>query len=216
VTDTSNLFSDATLNVSVTDETVDPVLSLPANIVVSLPPNSTDTSVPVNFNVSATDNCDMNPTVTAVPASGSSFAVGTTTVNVTATDASGNTANGSFTVTVAYNFTGFFQPVDNLPVVNVVSAGQAIPVKFSLSGYKGLNIFAAGYPVSIQVACAGGSPISAVEETVTAGQSSLTYDSGTDRYHYVWKTDKGWRGTCRQLIVKLNDGSLHVANFQFR
>lgn len=45
-----------------------------------------------------------------------------------------------------HNFTGFFRPVDNQPEVNSVKAGQAIPVKFSLSGDKGRNIIAAGYP----------------------------------------------------------------------
>ena len=216
VTDSGGLFSEATLDVAVTAETVLPVISLPSDIVTTLPLNSNDTGKVVDFTVSATDNCDADPSVSAVPASGSAFAVGTTTVNVTATDESGNTATGSFTVSVLYNFAGFFQPVDNLPMVNLVSAGQAIPVKFSLSGDKGLNIFAAGYPVSQQIACVGGSTVSAVEETVTAGSSSLGYDPGTDRYIYVWKTERAWRGTCRQLLVKLNDGSVNIANFQFK
>ena len=216
VTDSGTLFSQATLNVAVTAETGLPVVALPPDIVTNLPLNSTDTGKIVNFTVSATDNCDADPLVTAVPPSGSTFPVGATTVNVTATDASGNTANGSFTVTVLYNFAGFFQPVDNLPIVNLVSAGQAIPVKFSLSGDKGLNIFAAGYPLWQQIACSGGAPVSSVEETVTAGASSLSYDAATDRYIYVWKTEKAWKGTCRQLLVKLNDGSLHIADFRFR
>ena len=216
VTDGGSLFAEATLNITVTNETTAPTLVLPSNIVTSLPLNSTDTSKIVNFTVSATDNCDANPIVEADPPSGSAFPVGTTTVNVTGSDASGNTATGSFTVTVLYNFAGFFQPVDNLPVVNMVSAGQSVPIKFSLSGNKGLNIFAAGYPASQQIACVGGLPVSSVEETVTAGSSSLTYDATSDRYIYVWKTEKSWRGTCRQLIVKLHDGSLHIANFQFK
>jgi len=33
-----------------------------------------------------------------------------------------------------FDFSGFFQPVDNLPTFNVVKAGQAVPVKFSLGG----------------------------------------------------------------------------------
>lgn len=216
VTDSGSLYAETTLNVAVTDETTDPILFLPADIVTSLPPNSTDTGRMITFTASATDNCDANPTVTADPPSGSIFPVGTTTVEVTATDASGNTATGNFSVTVLYDFSGFFQPVDNLPVVNMVGAGQSVPVKFSLSGNKGLNIFAAGYPVSQPIVCVGGATVSSVEETVTAGSSSLTYDADADRYLYVWKTEKSWRGTCRQLIVKLNDGSQHVANFQFR
>jgi hypothetical protein len=51
----------------------------------------------------------------------------------------------------------------------------------------------------------------AIEET--AGQSSLSYDAARDQYTYVWKTDKAWGMTCRTLIVKLIDGTDHVAYF---
>lgn len=121
----------------------------------------------------------------------------------------------SVAVNVIYDFKGFFPPVDNLPVLNQVKAGQGVPVKFSLSGDQGLNIFAAGYPVSQAIACSTGST-DAIEQTVTAGSSSLSYDPTTDQYTYVWKTNKGWVGTCRQLIVKLNDGTEHRANFGFK
>ena len=40
-----------------------------------------------------------------------------------------------------YAFGGFLQPIDNLPTVNTMKAGSAAPVKFSLGGNKGLNIF---------------------------------------------------------------------------
>ncbi len=115
-----------------------------------------------------------------------------------------------------FNFLGFFQPVDNLPVLNVSTAGQAIPVKFSLSGDQGLNIFAAGYPASSQIACDANAPGDVIEETVTAGGSSLSYDAATDRYIYVWKTQKAWKGTCRILVVRLTDGSDHFAKFRFK
>jgi len=35
-------------------------------------------------------------------------------------------------------------------------------------------------------------------------------------YVYVWKTDKSWARTCRQLVVKLDDGTSHRANFSFK
>ncbi|MBA3257252.1 MAG: hypothetical protein H0T64_11470 [Pyrinomonadaceae bacterium] len=44
-----------------------------------------------------------------------------------------------------------------------------------------MAIFAAGYPASIAIACDAGEPGAAIEETVTAGGSSLTDDSTTDR-----------------------------------
>jgi len=116
---------------------------------------------------------------------------------------------------LTYYFTGFFQPVDNLPTLNVVNAGRAIPVKFSLGGDQGLDIFAAGYPASAVVTC-GSTAEDAIEETVTAGSSSLSYDASTDTYTYVWKTNKSWTGTCRTLVVKLDNGSYHYANFKFK
>ncbi|MBI2359727.1 MAG: HYR domain-containing protein [Deltaproteobacteria bacterium] len=59
------------------------------------------------------------PTATTSPASGAVFPVGTTTVTVRATDDAGNIATGSFTVAVLHNFSGFLQPVDELPTLNV-------------------------------------------------------------------------------------------------
>lgn len=142
-------------------------------------------------------------------------AYGVYTVTVSVTDKFGGTASNSTSHTVIFNWGGFFQPVDNLPTFNVVKAGSAIPVKFSLGGDKGLNIFAAGYPVSQSIACATGAPSDTIEQTVTAGSSSLSYDPTTNMYTYVWKTDKAWATTCRQLTVVLVDGTTHVANFSF-
>jgi hypothetical protein len=114
-----------------------------------------------------------------------------------------------------YAFQGFFSPVNNPPIVNVAKAGSAVPVKFSLTGYQGMDIMAPGSPSSGKVACGTSAPTDALEETVTAGNSSLSYDATSDRYSYVWKTDKAWSGTCRQLNVALDDGSVHTALFNF-
>jgi hypothetical protein len=204
----------AARTVNVVDNTA-PVISCPADIVVTLPPNST--SMTVNYPaVTATDSCDSNVLVTSTPASGSVFGVGTTTVNATATDDAGHTASCSFTVTVLYNFTGFFQPIGNLPVVNTVNAGRAIPVKFSLSGDKGLDIFAPNSPSSGPITCNSSDPAVDLQDTLTAGGSSLSYDAAADQYIYVWKTSASWAGTCRQLVVQLKDGSIHRANFRFK
>jgi hypothetical protein len=122
----------------------------------------------------------------------------------------------SVTYTVAYNFSGFLAPISNPPTLNSVKAGQAIPVKFSLGGSFGLNVLAAGSPSSGATSCeSAGTPVDIVG-TETAGGSSLTYDAGTGQYVYTWKTEKAWAGTCRQLIATLNDGTQHVANFQFK
>jgi uncharacterized protein len=114
-----------------------------------------------------------------------------------------------------FDFTGFTPPVDNLPVRNTMRAGLGVPVKFSLHGFKGLGVMAPGYPRSQQITCDNGAPADAVETTVPALFSVLLYDPRTDTYVYVWKTERSWANTCRQLIVKLDDGSVHRANFQF-
>ncbi|MGH9905990.1 MAG: PxKF domain-containing protein [Pyrinomonadaceae bacterium] len=59
-------------------------------------------------------------------------------------------------------------------------------------------------------------PGDTIEETVNAGGSSLSYDATTDLYTYVWKTNKAWKGNCRILAVRLNDGTEHLAKFRFR
>jgi uncharacterized protein len=116
---------------------------------------------------------------------------------------------------IAYPFRGFLQPVDNLPTVNTVKAGRAIPVVFSLGGERGLSVLAAGSPTVEFVSCAAGTS-DAIETTVTAGSSSLSYDAASDTYTYTWKTSSGWAGRCALLTVTLADGSVHRAQFRFR
>ena len=117
--------------------------------------------------------------------------------------------------TVVFVFDGFFRPVDNLPIINLAKAGSAVPLKFSLNGYQGMAIIAAGYPRVQPVVCSVGT-IDEVDTTVNAGGSSLSYDPLTDQYNYVWKTDKNWANKCLDLNVKLVDGTEHVARFQFK
>lgn len=118
-------------------------------------------------------------------------------------------------VTLPYAFGGFQQPVDT-DAANITRAGRAVPVKFSLGGNRGLDIFAVGSPASRWMACDASAEGDEVEETLTAGRSSLSYDAGADRYTYVWKTDRGWEGTCRRLTLTFADGSVASAVFDFR
>jgi hypothetical protein len=144
---------------------------------------------------------------------------GSKAFRVEAADDVGNKDSRTVNYEVIYDFSGFFSPVENPNVLNQVKAGSAIPVKFGLGGDQGLNIFAkaadgSSYPKSAAMSCDSTDPVDDIEQTVTANASGLTYDATTDRYTYVWKTSKEWRG-CRQLVMKLNDGSFHRANFKF-
>ena len=80
------------------DTTPPTLINLPADI-------TEEATGPAGAQVSwqaptATDVNPAHPIVSCSPASGSTFALGTTTVNCSATDAANNTANGSFTVKV--------------------------------------------------------------------------------------------------------------------
>jgi predicted extracellular nuclease len=156
------------------------------------------------------------PGQTATFSAAALTAPGTHTIKVRVTDAGGLTATDEATVFVIYAFSGFFSPVGNLPILNSLKAGASVPIKFSLGGDKGLAIFETGYPKSETIPCDSAAEVEGVEETGTAGSSSLSFDPTTNVYTYVWKTEKAWVNTCRQLVVKLNDGTIHRANFKFK
>jgi predicted outer membrane repeat protein len=78
-----------------------PVLSLPSSITVNA---TSPQGAPVNYTATASepDDASATPTLSCSPASGSTFAIGTTTVNCTASDAASpaDTTTGSFQVVV--------------------------------------------------------------------------------------------------------------------
>jgi hypothetical protein len=78
-------------------DTTPPALSLPANITAEATGPS---GRAVSYSATANDLVDGSRPVTCDHASGSTFPLGTTTVQCTATDTHNNTAHGSFTVTV--------------------------------------------------------------------------------------------------------------------
>ncbi len=86
----------------------------------------------------ATDIVDAAPSVACLPASGSTFAVGSTTVTCTATDASGNTATGSFAVRVTYvppvtASAVWHEPLSSDGGTFSANRGRTVPVKVSLA-----------------------------------------------------------------------------------
>src|SRR6185436_12980483 len=78
-------------------DTTAPVIACSTNRVLECTSASGAT---VTFTTTASDVCDPSPTVTCLPASGSIFGMGTTTVTCTARDAATNTAACSFSVIV--------------------------------------------------------------------------------------------------------------------
>jgi hypothetical protein len=137
---------------------------------------------------------------------------------VTGSDNAANeaTLEHGYFVVFPVGASAFSSPVDDLPVLNSVKAGQSVPVKFDLGGDQGPAIFAPGYPRSQSVACDSSAPVDGIEETTSAGASGLSYDAATGLYSYVWKTERRWAGSCRQLVLELVDGTSRHANFMLR
>ena len=95
-TDAATNASAATFTVNITNAEA-PVLTLPAN-------STEEATAPagnvVTYTASASDAVDGPTPVICSPASGSTFPLGTTTVNCSSTDLAANTASGAFTVTI--------------------------------------------------------------------------------------------------------------------
>nr|BFF11052.1 hypothetical protein GCM10025699_23550 [Microbacterium flavescens] len=112
----------------------------------------------------------------------------------------------------AFDFAGFFDPV-SMSGPNVAKAGQAIPVSFSLGGDQGLQVVtSARFVIEGTVANPPGEELDAA----TAGRSGLGYDARTDRYTYVWKTDKAWAKKTGQFVLTLSDGTTHAFDVSFK
>ncbi len=117
-----------------------------------------------------------------------------------------------YTVT-SYSFTGFFPPINNLPALNNANAGSSVPDQVQPLRFP-----------RPQPVCPGLSGLADDElrrvrsparfEPITS--DGFTYDPLLDQYKNVWKTQKSWRGTCRQLIVRFRDGTEKRANFRFQ
>jgi Tol biopolymer transport system component len=121
-----------------------PALTLPGTI--SVPATAPDGAA-VAYDVTADDDTDPAPTVTCTPPSGSTFAIGDTTVSCTATDAAGNEAEESFIVHVR----GAGEQIDDLQHLLVVVTDIPASVRQSLSAKL----------VDAETALAGGDPAGA-------------------------------------------------------
>jgi subtilisin-like proprotein convertase family protein len=96
LTDKSGNVGTCSFFVTIVDDE-DPVVACPSDITVSL--TGGECSDYIHFNLGAMDNCSID-SIISIPASGSEFEIGTTTVMVIATDASGNMDTCFFDVTV--------------------------------------------------------------------------------------------------------------------
>jgi hypothetical protein len=99
--------------------------------------------------------------------------VGSATFTVSATDQAGNVASIVQSYWIRYSLLGFQQPIDNLPVVNLVNAGRTVPVKWQLQDATGAFITALSSFRTLgsgAVSCDAGATVVEIEETVATGE----------------------------------------------
>jgi hypothetical protein len=167
-------------------DTTAPTLSLPANVTATA---TSSAGATVNFSASASDNLS-TPAITYSKNSGTTFALGTTTVNVTATDGAGNTTTGSFTVTVnpavatitlttpAYTYDGTAKPA------TATTSPAGLPVAFTYDGGStSAPVNAGSHAVTAQVSQSwisgttnGSFTIAKANATVAISNTTQSYD----------------------------------------
>lgn len=199
-----------TFNVIITGDfdVTPPALILPSPIVAEA--TSADGAV-VTYTVSAIDGVDGSVPVSCTPVSGSTFPLGVTAVECTASDASGNMATGSFTVTVRDTTAPIiisiaatpdtlwppnhkmvdilvkavaFDVVDDSPVVQIVSVTSSQPVNGTGDGDAAPDWEITG-PMTVQL------------RSERAGNDDRTYTI------YVEATDASGNTSTRSVTVKV-------------
>jgi hypothetical protein len=130
-TDGHNNTATSTFKVTVADTTA-PVIAAHAD--VNATATSANGALVTYTSPGTTDAVDGPGTATCTPASGTTFAVGSTTVTCTATDGHNNTATSTFKVNVAYSWSNFLQPINVTGTQSVFKLGSTVPVKFNLTG----------------------------------------------------------------------------------
>lgn len=207
-TDTAGNQRTGTFNVTVADprDTEAPVLgSMPANVLATA--TSANGAVVTYSAPTATDNKDASPSVSCTRASGSTFALGTTTVSCTATDASDNTsASRSFTVTVRYSSGGVLQPI-NSDGSSKFKLGSTMPVKIKLSGASALTPNAVISLTNVKMTgTIEGEVLESASTATPHSGDTLRYDSGSDQYIFNLSTKNLSAGTFK-VSLNLGDGS---------
>ena len=182
----------AAFNVKVQD-TTPPSITAPATVTVEA---TSAAGAVATFTTTATDIVSGLVTVNASPASGSTFALGGSTVSLSATDAAGNTARGSIAVTVQDTTPPVITPPADITAEATSSSGAVVTftatatdavsglVSVSASSASGSTFALGNSTVRLSAADAAGNPATAsfnvkVQDTTAPVIASLTPSSAT-------------------------------------
>jgi HYR domain len=204
-TDRTNHSTSATQTVTVVDKTP-PTIAAPANVIAYTGATSTTCDTVVSDTTLGTptvgDNCPGTVGVSRSP-SGNTFAVGTTNVTWTATDAHGNTATAIQTVTV----------IDDTPPV-ITTNGQTPSMWPPNHTYQTFNVTT--FVTSVSDNCGGVAVSDVIIDKVTSDEAENGNGSGNTVNDIVIAADKksvqlrseregGGNGRVYTITFKLTD-----------
>ena len=211
-TDKAGNKGDNTFTVTVEDTTA-------PNLTVSASKSATATSAAgavVTYTApTATDLVDGAVSATCDAASGSTFALGSTTVVCTATDKAGNIGTESFTVTVTTAWSNVLQPV-NTNGSSIFKLGSTVPVKFQLTGASaGITDLGARLYLQRVGTTPTGSELEAISTSSATTGNLFRYDATNGQYIFNLGTKTLTVGTY-QLRVDLGDGVSRTVNISLK
>ena len=180
-TDASGNTATGSFTVTVAD-TTSPTLTVPSDVTAEAV-GPAGANVPYSA-VTAADTVDPDPSVACSPDSGAIFPLGHTTVHCTATDASGNTASGSFTVTVADTTA----PLVTAPADVTVTATSATHTAVTYQAATAYDAVEGTVPATCTPASGSGFPLGATHVVCTA--TDAAGNTGTASFDaavsYAW------------------------------
>ena len=181
-------------------DTTAPAIDVPATITAEA---TSAAGASVSFSVSATDKVDGTVPVACDHASGSTFPVGTTTVQCTATDAAGNQAAAGFDVMVTALPVDTSAPVLSLPAP--ISVNAAVP-SGALVGYTVSALDAVDGTVPVLCSQGSGTLFTIGTTTVTCTARDASGNEARGSFTVQVKGAKEQLETLLAQVTKLNLG----------
>ncbi len=138
------------------------------------------------------------------------------TFTVQAADATGNTASVTVTYTVVaagYQWLGWSWPYSS-DRANGAEAGRTIPLGFLVRGAAPRNLVAGVWVAP--VACGSNAAALPGDPSAQAADWQGPWSLPDGRTVLLWRTNRSFAGSCRQVLLQLTDGSVHRLLFDFR
>lgn len=122
----------------------------------------------------------------------------------------------TFQVVPSWRLDGFHRPVvTGANVVNTVSAGSTVPLKFNVhNGSEELTSDIGAIFTTQRIGCDGSDLRGPLEEMRTTGSTRLRYDAEAGQWIQNWVTPSDGSGSCYRVRLTTADGSSLRADFR--